>query len=380
MKLDFVRSNHIDIKDRRKLLHLVRDSFEDPIHGLNLHAFTSQTYEPGRENLLLIRDNGKPIACALTIKRSVRTTVGKASFLSAGSVAVAKASRGRGLGKRLVRGLVELAQEQHCDGIYLQGISSFYTKLGFHACLSRSETSLELASIHRAPEVYSRPLDDSDLPSVAALYEHQAQNNILTALRTTDDWDWLVNHATPSYFFHKPRVVIESGGVVGYFCTDPDDPSRIREFVSYETEVALTSCLSAIANQPEIEHTQPLRVMTPRNSQLTALLHRRLSGEYIEHVRQDGGQLMYLLDPERSLNDVLHHLFAEVFALQTQPGGQIHVQNSQGRPILKIAIPQIAAFVYGYRSVVWWFDQAYEEIYRRVMQTAVPFIYQGDNL
>ena len=51
--------------------------------------------------------------------------------------------------------------------------------------------------------------------------------------RTDCDWDWLLGHATYSYYFYKPSVVLDekNANFVGYFTHDPNDPGRPREVV-----------------------------------------------------------------------------------------------------------------------------------------------------
>ena len=57
-----------------------------------------------------------------------------------------------------------------------------------------------------------------------------------SSVRSLNDWDWLLTHATQSYYFHNPHVVLnENGKFVGYFTNDAKNPGRLKK-ASYSFE------------------------------------------------------------------------------------------------------------------------------------------------
>jgi len=380
MIVEHVRSSEIDDCDRLEISRIVRESFVDPVHLRNLETSLWRRFEPTTKNAVVVRDHGRPLAFAFTTTRRVRALAATAQFLSVGSVAVQPESRGKGLGRLLIRGLVELAQVQRCAGLYLQGIPNFYSRLGFYPYMARSEISIASSSFEQPSRTMTRPMLTSDLETVSSLFERQARNNVLTAIRTLEDWSWLVNHATSSYFFYQPRVITQSDAVVGYFTSDPDNPCRIREFVtSGEPEVVLDA-LSAIATHCRKESSDPIRVMTPRNSLACQVLHEHLTGDFIEHVQRNGGQLMYLVDPVSSLLSTLSEVLSGTFTSRIVSGGHIQIEKPSGRAILKLASAEVAPFLAKYRDRASWLDAEVRWEFESQTKGAVPFVYQGDNL
>ena len=234
MRLDTFDACKLSSAELARFQLILTNAFKDPIHDQNISAITNIA----STNSLLYRQyfhavydvNNELVGGAFSSPRLLN--IGGIHFhsLSVGPVAIFSELQGCGYGKNLIRYIHTYALANGFSMVYLQGIDHFYTKLGYVPMMLKSKIHYTL----QAPCITSRELSiremlNSDIDSVSTIFAKHSLSTTFSSNRNHVIWRWLLESASTSWYFFKPKVVCLNNHIIGYFVSDPCDPMRIRE-------------------------------------------------------------------------------------------------------------------------------------------------------
>lgn len=292
MNLEIKFKKNQEISNFEDIVSLLENAFPDLFFAQSIKSSFFNGYNSNYPNFVLIEKENKPLAVAVVGLRKIRLFDSFSTALTIGPVAVAKNMQKKGLGRMLMEGVENLAQTLSADLLYLVGIQGFYKNLGFKTFMKRSKIVI----------------DSSELPNIQASfesYDSRYKNNLIncyrdlssrfnySALRTDEIWDWLLNHATNSYYFYKPQIVLDKlNNFVGYFTYDPNNPSRLRESAYINQVSTIETFLSGLRAYACTFEIKKIELMTPKNSPLYSFCKKYLNFSFVELYNVDAGQMI----------------------------------------------------------------------------------------
>lgn len=269
-------------------------------------------------NLVALRENKKVIAAAFVGVRSIRWFGRIARALTIGPLAVHPGWQRMGYGGRLLAKLQEAGKSLGAELIYLQGVEGYYRKFGFFPIPIKSKVIINCRASQGRAVTSVRPMNVADIWAVSSLYEQVTQDVNLSAVRTIEEWEWLVTSARETWYFSNPQVVLSERGVIGYFCVDLHDRYRIREFVAVSDQKTASVAIAGLVSTFIPFADRPIEVMTWQSSPLTRAVIENYNGEITRSIRQNAGQLLKPItdavrrDWHRFLNCENNKIFFEI--------------------------------------------------------------------
>jgi hypothetical protein len=184
-------------------------------------------------------------------------------------------------------------------------------------------------------------------------------------------------------------VVESQQGVVGYFCVDKSDASRVREAVYRPDFLSCSTVLVAIVQERFASGAAHVDLMTWPNSPLWQVAPKLIDGDLLIHSRRSSGQLVKLLRPEVML---------ERFIRARGFDGQVVLDGADGRTgsvacfrceagSLTLSQAAIPAWLFGaasihhlvYRAEARVSGSFVDHVSRLEFLHNGPFVFQGDN-
>ena len=204
---------------------------------------------------------------------------------SIGLVTTLEKFRGKGFATELIEKISILASECKVSFVYLQGIPYFYSKLGFQTFAPKSrfvfdperlrETGCQIVKLseHRLSDVARLNLSYSD--SIRSLVK-----------RSEEDWLDLFRSIANTFLFFRPRgILCPEGKLVGYFCTSPNNPRELREFVVSQDRCSALIALTAAASYLRSLNGSKLEIFSPNLGPLLDLSRSTIEADFICHYR-----------------------------------------------------------------------------------------------
>ncbi len=308
--------------------------------------------------------------------------------LTIGPLAIEPRYQNLGLSRLLMNGIDELATHLGVSVAYLVGTPSFYRRYNFYPLLSRSKVGLNPSDFYINDKVELHPFEERFLPEMINLFQLNSQLYSCASTRTADDWAWLTRYASNTYYFYQPTMVIANKRVIGYFCTDPRQPERIREAVHAIDNVGLELFLNGIAEYSIRTNLSLVQIMTAAGSPLYKYLKLKGDAVFTEIIQKNGGQLMKIIDLNRVVTDVIS---PAGFSLSVDSLGQrVTLALSPPDDELKcnsevsFDITYLPGIISGYISSSFMDNtttvhQSQVNALLRQASHKPPFIYQGDN-
>lgn len=251
---------------------LLSESFRDK-RLLDLWITLSKPPEIiGVKMLQFVTDSNDLIGFALGRERVVRLHDSTAKSLSVGLVALNAAYRGRGLGTKFIRAILDEAFYVDTDLVYLQGIPHFYSKIGFRNIMPRTKVVLETSEINEQNSIAVQDVNKENIPHLSHLYEQLALNLNFSSLRSPKDWVWLLENVKGTFLFYSPKVVMLDSHCLGYFTTDPVEHGRVREAVYCTDFECIRLFVAGIVSYLKQKHVDTIEIMTWENSPLCRYL------------------------------------------------------------------------------------------------------------
>ncbi len=381
----------VEAVDPEEALRLLELAFPSGPHATEAQqAFFSDLSVPPPVRVVSIHSNKTLVAIAFARVVKLNVSDFKVVALTVGPLAVHPAFQGRGIGRCLMEHLDVFASALNAEAIYLQGIPDFYTKFGYFPFFARCKFRvLKPAPTTVAEHYIIRDASMADQRTLSDVYEELTSNLTCAAERSSDVWRWLLGPASRSWYFNRPRVVESQQGVVGYFCVDKSDASRVREAVYRPDFLSCSTVLVAIVQERFASGAAHVDLMTWPNSPLWQVAPKLIDGDLLIHSRRSSGQLVKLLRPEVML---------ERFIRARGFDGQVVLDGADGRTgsvacfrceagSLTLSQAAIPAWLFGaasihhlvYRAEARVSGSFVDHVSRLEFLHNGPFVFQGDN-
>ena len=310
-----------------------------------------------------------------------------------GFVSIKKDRQKRGLGTSLLAASENFAATRSCYILYLQGIKNYYSKFGFISQFGKSKMTFQTECELSDENIILRRAEIIDLADLANMYNENSNYTNCAAVRTTEDWNWLLKSASNTMFFDNPTVALLGNIPIGYFCWDRFEPSRIREACSQNNVKGSSSLVKGLINFAKQKGLKNLDIMCPQDSYLYQTLKTEYDCDYTQHFRVNAMQLIKICDSNLASELMNKRLTKSGFQhLNTKPTkpspdrysfnleifkNKIHIGTVDHRHVGRILSGELefdALFVDGKD------DGLFMPVDCNSRHTPRPFVYQGDNL
>jgi GNAT superfamily N-acetyltransferase len=247
---------------------------------------------------------GELLACFAWVLPRVWTTRGRTlNGLSIGIVTTREEFRRQGLASKLILSIEQYAWETGVDFMYLQGIKNFYVPLGFRGFAPKSKYIFDITSL---PEFdgFSKPATESDISVMDFLYNSYHHLNAGLTRRSHQDWRDLIGPLSSTFLFYGPTILMNnSGDAVGYYCTSPDDPTVIREFVVMPSPADATVALAALARDLKSRHLQKIEIFASETGPVRTLAAQQIGADFLTFFRPQSSNMIKWLRHTRCAAD-----------------------------------------------------------------------------
>ena len=377
-----------NLLEQHQILSLLSDAFtNDTISRNTLNGFFSG-YKCQYDNFVLLLKDATVIGVAIVARRKINLLKSEVGALSVGPIAIAPSYQRQGYSGRLMDAVSALASEFGVAVIYLQGIDGFYEKYNFFTCSSKAKLVFEVSGIYETGNVTIDSMNSSNIEDLETIYSSNAQECSCTSLRSKDDWGWLIKNGCKTWYFYEPTVVSYNGRSIGYFCTDPDDPGRIREAVFDQTEEGVQLFLAGIKVYCKQKFIDKFEVMTWVDSTLYEFAKKHCNATFMQFFKHNGSQMMKVHN-----HSEIFRLFAscltqnyEIDNIENDNDHTVfHVKFNKTIFSIKIAEKYFPGLICGFydSKVVSNFTELPIEVKMKfenfINSLKQPFFYQGDN-
>jgi len=386
-ELQFLKNQ--DIVNQNQILELLDGAFGETRYSINTKTSFFTGYKSKYPNFLLLYKEKVLVGVAIIAQRLIKIFAQKINAITVGPLAIGAHHQKKGYSKYLFSGLDKIAIKLNADLIYLQGLDGFYSKYEFFPCLAKSKIEIHVKDLINVDQVIIKPFTDNYLKEVKNLYKQIAKNNNCTSYRNENNWLWLTKYAKQSYYHYRPFLIIDKNDVVGYFCSDPDDKSRLREVIYTTNYDKIASFLFGIKQYAFKNNLSSVEIMTPPNSVLVKYIKKYSNGVFTQYIRPDGGELMKIINYESLLKIIKKNMFygAELDIIDINDNIFFKLtNNNETNKIItfKCKKKHFPGIITGYLDSDVFFDYNYSgqndfNIFKRNTNDLVPFIYQGDN-
>ena len=378
-----------NLYEQQQILGILSEAFDSTIISKNTQRGFFSGYKSDYDNFVLLINENKIIGVAIVTKRKINLLNSEVSALSIGPVAIAPSHQRLGYSVELLGGVSDLADRFGVAVLYLQGIDEFYNRYDFYTCSSKSKLVFGINDIQEDVNVSIRPMHASDIEFAEAIYNSTASYCSCTSFRTDADWEWLLNHGRHTWYFYEPTLVLNKGRPIGYFCSDPDDASRIREAVCELPEDNMQFFIAGLRKHCiQIKAIEQFEVMTWLGSPFYELSKSQYNSKFLQFFKRNGSQMMKIQNQSAvcgllaaclPLNEVRECLVNEEYFMVFE----ISIKGS----LLTIRIPKryFPGFICGFLGcrVIQNFAvlpvEARDYLTSFVSNIKPPFFYQGDN-
>lgn len=377
------------IADQRQIIALLDSAFQDPIYSTNTKNAFFCGYVSSYCNFVLLKSEETLIGVAIVARRKIKFLNENVDALTTGPLAIDPTFQRQGYSEKLMTGIEELGKKMGVVVIYLQGIDGFYARYGYYSCLSKSKIILKSSHLDNVKKTKCEPLTVSNIAKAVELYDRNMASCSLVSERNADDWHWLVTYARHTWYFYSPMLVTKEDKVVGYFCSDPRAPGRIREAVFGNSYTDISSFLSGLRGYAKLVKVDSLEVMTWIGSPLYQYAKANLDATFLQFIKADGSQVMKIIDQQKCCELINRSILGkfEVESIEQQDQSNIfHVRHQNKKHALTILNRHVPGFLAGYidDSVIVDLDKVPATLRSKIREFLVrlhpPFICQGDNL
>ena len=377
-------------KDQLKIVDILERAFSDNIYALNTRNAFFKGFKSSYPNFVLLYKDEVVIGLAILAVRNISVLNNIIKSITVGPIAIDPIFQKKGYSVDLMNGVDEIAKNLDAELIYLQGIKNYYDKFGYYPCLAKSKLIINIQDIETLNEVSVMPFEDCYLEDIKQIYKQASNQNTCTSSRTDEDWLWLTKYAKESYYFFSPQIMRYKGHVIGYFCTDPTAPGRIREAIYTIDHKLIPIYLSGIRQYALEKELESVEIMTPRESSLYQYMKKEGTSTFVEFIRKRGGQLMKIVEIDALLKKISGYFDSSYCKVDLQLSSEFisfnfnefkTSKNSQSVLCAQNHFPGLISNYYN-ENVLDGFDYLSDGMkteYFSVFSKRIPFVYQGDN-
>ncbi|MDG2243334.1 MAG: GNAT family N-acetyltransferase [Rhodospirillaceae bacterium] len=387
-----------DIDDFDEVLSLLQAAFEDTKQSQNFEEL-GKTPGVGHYNRFVVKENGIVIAYLAYCTRIINHLGIKFAAASIGPVAVKPDAQGKGVGKFLMNSVIEHLSSKNFEFIYIQGIPHYYQSFGFTKYVDKIKRVVVVAKSDQKNAGTSVERNCSDAEVYRSLYESYTRGVCFAAARSIEDWLWLINDASNTYYFYEPRVIRDKNGIaVCYFCDDPYVPESPREIVFRNDEVSIEAALSALGSYYAEKGHDTFELKIPDNSVVASIVDIEPNKRLV-HNNTHGGDLLLITDEfdaavklAPSLQSLVTKIDHSFEATAKFKGFSIHFGNDADKPFVSVSKGPDAStlafveFISGRlssddcKSIESIPPNQYENIQNLLFGRLMKFVFQGDNM
>lgn len=385
MSIKIKYTSEPNLLEQEQILYLLSDAFTNIAISRNtLNGFFSG-YKSEYDNFVLLLDDLYIVGVAIVAKRKINLLNSEVDALSVGPIAIAPPFQRKGYSTILIDGINSLASIFGVAVIYLQGIDGFYDRYSYFTCTSKAKLIFEEKSIYDIDGVNLNSMSLINIEKVSTIYTSNASNCSCTSLRTKKDWDWLLKYGSQTWYFYEPTLVLYKGKVIGYFCADPDDPSRVREAVFEQTEIGIRFLLAGLKIHCKQKSIDKVELMTWIDSPLYEFAKRFGNAVFMQFFKNNGSQMMKVHNYSK-ISEMFCNCFPINYVLENVDGYTLfHIMLEESIFPLRIASKYFPGLICGFydTKIIENFSDLPKEIQKNLSDFIdnlnPPFFYQGDN-
>lgn len=388
MSVCIKRTSQPSFLEQQQILSLLSDAFtNDAISRNTLNGFFSG-YKSEYDNFILLLKDAIVVGVAIVAKRKINLLNSVVNALSVGPIAISPLQQRQGYSGKLMDAVNEIASDFGVSVIYLQGIDGFYDRHGFFTCSAKAKIIFEVNGLEETADVNIDSMSALNIEDVTTIYKNNANECSCTSLRSKEDWDWLLKYGCQTWYFYEPTVVLYKGRLVGYFCTDEDDPCRIREAIFDQTENGIKLFLAGLKKYCKQKSIDKFELMTWLDSPIYAFAKKIGNAVFMQFFKNNGSQMMKI------------HNFSEIFGLfascfpmnyeveisKSDDGCSVfHIKFEESIGSIKIPAKYFPGLICGFfdSKIIANFDYLPKEIQKSfadlIDNLKPPFFFQGDN-
>ncbi len=313
-------------QDFDEVLALLQSAFDDDRQSHNFEAL-GRLSDTSHYKRFVIKENKVVKAYLAYCTRTIRYLGISFTAASIGPVAVSPNAQGKGVGKHLMTSVMAHLSASEIEFVYIQGIPNYYQSFGFRKYIDKIKRIIPTSDV--TPDSATVSIDNAcKEPAVfKELFDSYANTVNFSADRSLEEWQWLLDHASKSYYFFEPKVIRDQSGLaLGYFCEDPYISDSPREVIFRNDKESIASALSALKKYYADKGCDTFDLKIPDNTVVANLVDSE-DCERVVHDNPHGGDLLLIFDElgaAEKLAPTLHHLLSGV---ESQFEAQVALQN-----------------------------------------------------
>ncbi len=367
---------------------------QNPVEGRTAASLLAGSGRVRRGEYLLVEDTatGRIASTTCLIRWAMRFGGTRLSCAQVEMVYTSPAWRNRGLVRRQMERLHELAHGEGFDILIIWGIPNYYRQFGYsYAVEGAVSETLDASAVPGGPagNVRLRPAEAADIPAMRRFHDALFDPLDVAMDRGDDHWRYMVECA------RQPVLVVERGGEpAGYLVASPLGRTiRVLENAAADTETAM-GVLRLLAQGYE-----QVVARWPRQGAVAQLLQsmgstRRMSSQWLIRVPDIAGLLSKLapeLDrrlaaaaPRKADADLVVNLYRDAVRIGIRAGrvasvektGPVDTTVGGGGADLSIPADAFVRLLFGQAGVdelyTWWPDTLARDGARPLVEVLFP--------
>ncbi|HUS59693.1 MAG TPA: GNAT family N-acetyltransferase [Planctomycetota bacterium] len=400
-------SGIISEKDRQEALETLGRAFSRPDfieHHLLRTVWKGSLYKPEYTRIAVA--GGRVVSAVAMAPRTIRFGPARVSAMTIGPVGTHDHFRKKGYSAAAINEASDWMKSQGVQVAYLQGIQEYYYRFGYFPFAARNTVKLSReAARKQAGKAKFRVMKRRDLSAVSELYEACAAQHSCTAYRDGELWDWLMGPGRQTWFFHNPKLILDSRGrLCGYFTNNSKDQLDVREIIVRPDEPSCRAALGALVAEARRREVKEINLPLAWDDCLAVFLRQFVSAEFHAWTDPTGGALMKIVNFDSLMQELLpmfaarwqaarRALPAVQFTLESEIGsagfqlskGGVKIASASGK-IVHVPQRWLSGLLTGYYSIK---DIAARDGVRIppdlapalavLFPACCPFVYQADN-
>lgn len=213
--------------------------------------------------------------------------------------------RNKGLASLLLNHIEEYSCNSGMSFLYLQGIPEFYSRLGFSGFAPKCKFIFEKQLLNGNPGNL-RPATLADIDLVSELYRNYQASCGGFICRDKQQWADLLGALNSTFLFYQPMLICDAIDTpIAYFCSSPDNPAIIREFVPAMNGHGINDALVTIASLPQFHDRTEIEIFSPFKGPILDYAASTSGADFAAYLRPRASNMIKWLvaTPKNELTD-----------------------------------------------------------------------------
>jgi predicted N-acetyltransferase YhbS len=300
-------SNEISKTQELEICEILDSAFNHAIYSHNVKTSFFTGYQSPYPNVILLQEEDTLLGIAFVAERTIHFLNKSIPTLTIGPLAIHPNHQKKGYSQKLFDEIDQLCKQRQIPISYLSGIDDYYHRFDYFKCLSKSKLQFPYQDKNLNSCVTVKGLSKYYYNEVRSIYAEYSRDFSCSAIRTDDDWKWLFNYATKSWSFFSPQVIFEDEQVHAYFCSDPENPSRLREVACRPNLNSAEKLFNGLTTYMNENGLSSVDIMTPSSSWIYKQAEKRHDATFIRYIKRNGGQLLKIHNNSRIQKELFDH-------------------------------------------------------------------------